>query len=162
MIILELCLTIFDKRVTRLSTDCSADTGKYLNGEDCVAFCPTDTFLQEDGKTCKATCEKKIYETVVIDATHSHNVCLENTDSCKDTATKSFHIDTADVNYTQCLDTCPTGKYLNGEDCVAFCPTDTFLQEDGKTCGASCAAGFYVVVDQQKTCVTECAEPYIK
>ena len=92
----------------------------------CVEACPKGTFFRADGQICSASCESKIFKTVPA-GDSTHNACLENTDSCRDTTTKSFRIDNADVEYTQCLDTCQAGKYLNGDTCVFFCPVGTFV-----------------------------------
>ena len=123
--------------------------------------CPKGTFFRANGQICSASCENKIFKTVPA-GDSTHNACLENTDSCRDTTTKNFHIDNADVEYTQCLDACQTGKYLNGNTCVFFCPAGTFVQTDGKTCGASCSTGFYIQGEQHKICTEGCAHPYVK
>ena len=50
----------------------------------------------------------------------SHNVCLAGTDACAYHPEQEFTIDKVKVEYVQCYEACPKGK---------------FLQKDGATCG---------------------------
>ena len=65
---------------------------------------------------------------------YSHNVCLP-AGSCQNTESATFEIGGESVVYAKCTDGCPKYQY---EDCVDYCPSDTYLQEDGTTCGRSC------------------------
>ena len=77
-------------------------------------------------------------------ANTTHNICLEGADGCLYSAERALTIANESVRYVQCYDVCPSG---------------TFLQTDGKTCGATCASGFYESGADQDACVDGCASP---
>lgn len=134
--------------------DCPSEY-PFLNGAECVIVCPAKTFLQTDGKTCGAACASRTYQTVSADSA-KYDACLAENAKCP----ANFEsVTVGSDSYAHCVGSCP--NFADGK-CRKTCPLDTFLNEDANTCTATCASGFYVVINAQKICVLRCAEPFVK
>ena len=141
-------------------THCLDSCAKYVNDNECVDTCPTGTFLQEDGATCKETCADKKYKTETLTDGKTHNVCMATADTCDYSVEEEFEIDTEKKTYTKCLEVCSAKTYLNDKKCVSACPLDKPTHGTDNTCRACNAdddAGIYWNQIISK-CVEACPE----
>lgn len=120
------------------------------NDYACVDICPAKTFLQTDGKICDTACASKTYQTVSV-GSDAHDVCMEAGVICP---VYSDSVVTMDGTYAHCVDSCE--RYVYGTTCVRYCPTDTYLQTDRKTCKTSCDTDVYEYTGSQNECVRSC------
>lgn len=115
---------------------CTDDCQGYYYNNNCVDYCPTSTYLQEDEKTCASTCASKKYRMTAADVEHQHAACIEADEECEYMySTES----TYDGDYVYCRPFCE--KYSYHGECVSRCPENTFMNaRNGDVCVDECAS----------------------
>lgn len=119
-----------------------------------MSSCKSDQFMEtKTSSVCVDSCESKVF-WVNESRSAPNRYCVKSADECVFARQESVTINGNQVEYTRCFDSC--SKYAYGQECLYSCPPESFLQEDGKTCGAACASGMFKVAKVEGESVRVC------